>query len=131
MNKIPTYEDVCDELAKTFGDFYTTTWKVYLKENYSDNSNRLCYIDAGLFSDYLIKHIRTNETQYFQVFFDKIEQFFQIDNPELYEFLTIGVLEGIQNSTSHTEFDYQTVYSKWLRPKTLDAWNKLIDFWGG
>lgn len=131
MDKIPTNEDVYDELAKTFWDFYTTTWKVYLKENYSDNSNRLCYIDAGLFSDYLIKHIRTNETQYFQVFFDKIEQFFQIDNPELYEFLTIWVLEGIQNSTSHTVFDYQTVYSKWLRLKTLDAWNKLIDFWWG
>lgn len=130
MSKILNNSEICDELAKTLPDIQDS-WNKYLIDEYSSWEERLAYLDTSEFSNYLINHLRKNDTKYFQDFFNKIEVLYGICDHSMKEFLTIGILESIQNHTSHTEIDYTTAYTKWLWVKTHDEWNALINFWWG
>ncbi len=91
-------------------------------------SNRLDYLDIAHIARFIVEQKISGQTDNFEPFFEIVEELLIHGDQYVHELIVIGLFEGIQNVGS-SEIDYYRSFDKWLKPKSLNAWRELIDFW--
>jgi len=99
--------------------------------------------DAGAFNDVavLAQHLKSlyparqtrndsGTTAEFSSFFDRVEDFFTLEQQEVTELLTIGLFESLQNITA-SEYGQWTRFEPWLGTRSRTVWDQLIRCWNG
>lgn len=90
--------------------------------------NRLVYLDIAHIARFIVELKISGQTDNFKPFFENVEELLIHGDHYVQELIVIGLFEGIQNVGS-SEIDYYRSFDKWLKPKSLNAWRELIDFW--
>jgi hypothetical protein len=78
----------------------------------------------------LIECLRSNQTQSFEPFFERLEHHMIYGDPELRNLLLLHVLEQLKNITASEDIDY-AAFEQWLQPETMVAWRWLEKRWQG
>ena len=100
-------------------------------DEYKDNmSERLYYIDIAEISRYLVDKTKAGQPTFFHDFFNQVELILSNCDSYVNDLIVVGLFEGIQNICGN-EIDYYRGFDKWLRPKSKQKWNELIDSWEG
>jgi hypothetical protein len=102
-------------------------WDAYV--NGPDYDEDLLYISLGEFTHHIVELMRHRETKEFLEIFKVVEKLLIDGDSYVKEATTIGLLEGIQN-TSSDHFDPE-LFVAYLLPETKKWWQKLNDFWNG
>lgn len=106
-------------------------FKTYLHEEYQgDKAKRLDYIDIAEIGGIIVKKGKLEETEWFQVFFDKVETILNNCDSYVNDLLVVGLFETIQN-TCGTSVDYHFYFDQWLGKLSKVKWDELIDKWEG
>ncbi|OWA37705.1 hypothetical protein B9G55_06565 [Saccharibacillus sp. O16] len=109
---------------------YKSRYKSYTEANYEADEERLIYVDAGDFVEYMLDCYEDNQTDEFAGLFAVIEQLHTNGADDVREFATVGILETIQNKSTDRNIDYYELES-WLLPESKKWWDYLIDYWEG
>jgi hypothetical protein len=88
----------------------------------------LVYIDIGEFVSYLVDSYKNGELDAIRPAFEILERLLLEGDSETQECAVIGLIEGIQNVSSWEPFG-PTVFVPFLKPKSLEAWNQLNEWW--
>jgi hypothetical protein len=88
------------------------------------------YIDIAVVAQYLADSYSSNNTHFMPTFFATVEDILVNGHPKQKEMIVIGLLETLQNVTSHRHSGYQ-VFERWLGPATLTQWKALEVLWQG
>lgn len=88
------------------------------------------YFDLGLFTDHLIDLALQQDTKCFPAVFALIEKLLVEGSSDVQNWITVGVLEGIQNHLANTGIGY-ALLEPWLGSETRKEWDGLIEGWGG
>jgi hypothetical protein len=106
-------------------------FKSYLHNEYkADKSKRLDYIDIGQIASFLVDKLKSQQTGFFQSFFDKVEIILESCDAAIENLIVVGLFESIQNICG-TEIDYHYVFNSWLKKLSKTKWDDLIDSWEG
>ncbi|WP_181309098.1 hypothetical protein [Rufibacter sp. XAAS-G3-1] len=108
-------------------------WDIYKSKEYTDYSTeRNDYIDIGEVARYVVVRAKSKKTDGFSSFFDSVEAVLANGDSDTINLVVVGLLEDIQNiSSGEKDIDYHTDFDIWLRPKTKEAWEQIIQFWEG
>jgi len=109
---------------------YKNRWIEYCKLNYSKGDEQLLYIDLGDFAYHVFDLYMNKESDELQQVFDVIEQLLIYGDEYVVEAVAIGLLEDIQNIALSHNTNLE-VFVQYLKPKTLNWWVKLFNFWNG
>ena len=134
ISNIQFTQNQVDKVFQTLVSVDTTLkefFENYLQEEYKDdNTSRLNYFDITEIGRQIVDRLKDGLTQYFQLFFDKVEEILQSCDSEIENLIVVGLFEGIQN-ISGREINYYSGFDKWLKPISKSKWDNLIDFWEG
>jgi hypothetical protein len=103
-------------------------WDAYRSEK--SFAPGLLYIDLGEFAVHVIALWKAGRTAELGPVFDAIERLHVEGDDYVREAPTIGLLEGLQNVTSHSDFDAE-VFHPLLGPESTRWWVALNRFWAG
>ena len=78
----------------------------------------------------LIECLRSNQTQSFEPFFERLEHYLIYGDAELRNFLLVHVLEQLKNVAASEDIDY-AAFEPWLQAETMVAWRWLEKRWQG
>ncbi len=109
---------------------YNVRWIEHSKFNYSNGEEQLLYLDAGDFACHIVELYKKGEIKEFKNIFNVIELLHIQGDDYVKEAATIGFLEAIQNVASNNDLNPED-FIKFLKPVSVDWWNKLDDFWLG
>lgn len=98
-------------------------------DDYNIDSD-LPYVDIGVICRYIVDKKLKNETNSFEIFFEKVEEIYIDCSNEVKNFIVVGLFEGIQN-IGGDKIKYHFSFNKWLLPQSQIGWNEIIDFWEG
>lgn len=104
--------------------------EAYVSDNYGKGDERLLYCELGEFSRHLIDLASSGNVEELPAVFAVIERLHLEGTPYVREAATIGLLEGIQNNASHSDFDLAKL-TCYLRPESAYWWQQVADFWEG
>lgn len=129
-----TPEEAIDRLVKACPSF-EPAWREHLKQEYPNDSagqekDRLPYADVAGLSRQVVAAASSGNVGELPAFFAALERLYHGAEPGLVEFLTIGVLESIQNLALGDDLDLAQ-FTPWLGTRTSSEWNALIAFWDG
>jgi hypothetical protein len=129
-----TPEEAIDELVQACPSFQAA-WRAYLREEYPNDQpghekDRLPYVDVSGLSQQVVAAVATDAVADLPAYFSTLERMYQDAGPSEVEFLTIGVLESIQNIALGEHLDLAR-FTPWLGTRTSSEWNALIAFWDG
>ena len=135
MNKeiITYHQSEVEEVFQKLISDWEELKSFYLNEimsDYDNLSDRLDYIDIGKIAQFIVDNKGTNQTEYFELFFQNVEDILNHSDQYVTELIVIGLFEGIQN-VGGNEIDYHYSFQKWLKPKSRNEWDELIDSWEG
>lgn len=99
-------------------------------ESCADYGEALIYVHAGDFARHLWSLHRTQQQAEFPAVAACIESLLTEGDHFTREFATIGILEGIQNVSSHTDGSPDE-FASFLKPVSAAAWRSLNQFWAG
>ncbi|UTW60822.1 hypothetical protein KFE98_12385 [bacterium SCSIO 12741] len=103
----------------------------YQKEvtyDYEAPSDRLPYVEMGDIARFIVDKKKSDNTEHFIPFFENVEELMIHGDQYTRELMVVGLFEGIQNRGG-SQIDYYRSFDKWLKPESLKAWRKLIEFW--
>ena len=127
-----TPEEAIEELVRACPSL-EPEWRAYLGEEYpaafGGPQERLPYVDVGGVSRLVVDCVADGRHQEVTSFFSALEQLYGRE-PALLNFLTIGVLESIQNIALGRHIEL-AVFHPWLGRRTLQEWKSLVVFWQG
>lgn len=103
------------------------TWGTLQKE-YGYGSDLPVYLALSALARHLIQNLEAGETNRFATIFDIVERWHIAGDPYVKEAATIGLLEALQNGYLHRTTRSDD-FLPWLRPETLEYWNKLHAYW--
>ena len=115
---IPTLLQACPE--------FRPTWEQHLA--HWGNDERGDYIDMSAFAHFLIDSYKSHRRECLPKAFQSIEDMLHADNDEVYQLLTVGLLEDILVISSHM---WRNPFPKWLGPKSKSAWLEIEKTWEG
>jgi hypothetical protein len=128
-----TPEEAIEELIRACPSF-EPAWRTFLAEEYPDaapgHEGRLPYVDVAGLSDQVVDCLANGRVTELPAYFAALEGLYHEAGPILENFLTIGVLESIQNIALGRNLEL-TAFIPWLGPRTLQEWDALIAFWEG
>lgn len=107
---------------------FEVRWKTH-RASWGDDEP-LLYVDLGEFADHLVHLAKRGEIDELSAAFVVIERLHCEGDPYVAEAATIGLLEGIQNMSSHAGLDLE-VFRPYLKPISARYWSELITFWAG
>ena len=122
-------EQVFQKLISNWKEL-TEFYNKEVKFEYEDSSNRLAYIDIADISRFIVSRKRKGQTEFFETFFENVEQVIIFGDDYVKNLIVVGLFEGIQN-IGGSKIDYYRSFDKWLNTNSLIAWRKLIDGWEG
>jgi len=120
-----TKEQLSPLLLEACPEFYLQ-WQEHLA--WWGDGPRGAFNDASEFSHFVVELYGLNETRHFPAIFGQIENFLTDGDDEVKGVATYGYLEDIQNISSHRPHGMD-VFTPWLGPKSLKAWNHLKTVW--
>ncbi len=103
---------------------FEESWRRHVEEYGVD----LLYIAAGQFASHLLTLYQANAEESLLATGIAIERLHVEGSPWVKEFATIGVLEGVQNSWSHSSVDPSS-FVQYLGPESRRWWQGLNKFW--
>ena len=125
--------EAIEELIRACPSF-EPAWRTFLAEEYPDaaqgRGERLPYVDVAGLSDQVVDCLANGRVTELPAYFAALEGLYQEAGPSLENFLTIGVLESIQNIALGRKLELAS-FVPWLGPRTLQEWDALIAFWEG
>jgi hypothetical protein len=99
-------------------------------EHVRDYGNDLLYVAAGDFAAHLLSLFQAKDASSFPAVGAAIERLHVEGSPWVREFVTIGVLEGIQNVWSNATTDPEH-FRYFLGQESRKWWEGLNNFWSG
>lgn len=117
---MPRFIELCPELQKS--------WDAHLK--YWSEDERGDYIDISVLAHFIVDRFNEGRTESFDKIFELIEEILNKGNAKEKEILSLGLLEDIQNISSHTAHGYRP-FEKWLGPTTRKIWIEIEKAWEG
>ena len=127
LRDIDIFFEVLTSTDKVLKEFF----EKYIEEEYKESRDqRLNYIDITEISRYIINKLKNEQTEYFTLFFNSVEEILKSCDAEIENLIVIGLFESIQNISTQ-EINYHTDFDKWLKPISKSKWDVLIDFWEG
>ena len=103
---------------------FAEKWRNH-KHYYHDEKDFLPYIALGEFSRHLIELKNQNQANEFEKVFETIERLHIEGDDYVKEAITIGLLEGLQNSAKEDA----EKFVQYLKPVSLKWWNEVNKFW--
>ncbi len=91
------------------------------------DKERGTFNDMAVIAHYLVRCFENDQLDEFPIAFAVIERCFTDGDDRTQEAAT-GILEDIQNISSHREFGAH-VFESWLGPQSQRAWNQLANAW--
>ncbi|MCT8341258.1 hypothetical protein MG296_14420 [Flavobacteriaceae bacterium TK19130] len=137
MNKIePKYH--FNDLELTFRKLIENTTDIrqfYYKkisDPYLNKEERKesAYNDIVELAFLILRKKRKSDTKEFKQFFCNVEEILSDADYDVKNLIVVGLFEGIQN-VGGPEIDYYKSFDLWLKPKSKNEWDELIDFWEG
>ena len=107
---------------------FEAPWRKYVDDPTYEAG--LLYIDLGEFAHHLVRLQKAGETAEFEAVFRVVEVLHTDGDAHVREAATIGLLEGIQNLAGNDNLDPES-FCFYLRPESLEWWEKLNAFWSG
>jgi hypothetical protein len=92
--------------------------------------NEVLYVAAGAFAHHLLSLQLSGETTCFAQVGATIERMHTEGTPEVKEWATVGVLEGIQNVWGNSGVNPEA-FLEHLGPDSRSWWQGLNNFWSG
>jgi len=127
--KIDDIDLVISKLTNTLSGL-NKYWKENVLDLYENYSNgRLDYVDIAEISHFIKDRIRDNNVADFNLLFNEIELILNNCDSKIENFITIGLLESIQNICGHENINYWTGFDNWLGSKTKVEWRNIILNW--
>ena len=105
---------------------FSDGWREHVEEHGGD----LQYVAAGEFARHLLALYEAENVASLSAAAAAIERLHVEGSPWVREFVTIGVLEGIQNVWSHNNVD-PNHFAALLGPESRRWWQGLEEFWSG
>ena len=99
-------------------------------EHVAEYGNEVLYVAAGEFARHLLRLQLLNTTSCFVQVGATIERMHTDGTPEVKEFATIGLLEGIQSVWGHSSISPEE-FLRYLGPESRSWWQGLNNFWSG
>ncbi len=96
----------------------------------AEYGNDVLYVAAGEFAHHLLALQLGDATSCFAEVGSTIERMHTDGTPEVKEFATIGILEGIQNVWGHSSVSPDE-FLQYLGPESHSWWQGLTNFWSG
>ncbi len=126
-----TLDEVVDLLLEACPEF-RPHYEEYLRGFYRSDEvpKQAPYADVSAFTAYLIDALDAGRTACFAPSFALAERLLVEGDEQTRNWVIAGFLEGLQNQLSHTNLGYD-VFLPWLGAKSREAWQGLIDSWGG
>jgi hypothetical protein len=100
------------------------------QEHVAEYGNDLLYVAAGAFARHLLVLQEEGHTSSLQGASSAIEHLHIQGSPWVREFATIGLLEGVQNTWTHSGTDPE-LFAQYLGPESARWWISLNNFWSG
>ncbi len=100
------------------------------QEHVAEYGNDLLYVAAGAFARHLLALQEEGSTSSLQGAAAVIEHLHIHGSPWVRAFATIGLLEGVQNTWSHSGSDPE-LFVQFLGPESARWWKGLNNFWSG
>jgi hypothetical protein len=107
-----------------------TAWQEHL--DFWDGEVPGAYNDMSVLARHLVQQASTGNSGEVRSILQTVERLLE-EHPtgEAYSLLVVGMLETIQNITSHADASVgSTVFLKYLGPRTAIAWKALHEGWG-
>lgn len=101
-------------------------WDEHIKTHGHD----LAYVAASAFARHLFALYQAGKITEFPAVAVAIERLHIEGSPQVKEFATIGILEGVQNVWSNNNADPEQ-FQRFLGPESQRWWLSLNDFWSG
>jgi hypothetical protein len=105
---------------------FSSAWEAHRAEH----GNALHFVAAGEFASHLLVLYNRNATASFPSVALALERLYSEGSPQVREFVTVGVLEGVQNTWSNNGCDPAPFY-EYLGCEGKRWWNGLNAFWSG
>jgi hypothetical protein len=102
-------------------------WQKHL-EFWDNEPARGDYNDARVVAQYLVDCYERGDLSEFPAAFAVLERCLVEGDEAARELAVAGIIEGIQNITSHRPFGAD-VFCQWLGPKSRTSWDLLNQFW--
>jgi hypothetical protein len=96
----------------------------------SEWGNDVLYVAAGAFAEHLLAMYASGASSSFPAVAESIERLCNEGAPWVKEFVTVGVLEGIQNVWANAGTDPES-FGRYLMPESRARWESLNTFWSG
>ena len=116
----------CKELKADFNN--------YLMDEYNTlqfSEDRLLYMDIANIARFVIRKLKSNETECFENIFNTVELILKNSNVVTRNLIVVGLFESIQNVCGGHGIDYYKGFDKWLKPNSKWEWDGLITSWEG
>ena len=105
-----------------------TAWDAHLQS--WDGKERGDYNDIAVVVDFVVGSFERGQTEAVSKIFSIAENVLRREEEAQKEIVIVGLLEGIQNVSSHRAFGAD-VFLPYLGSSTKKAWNQLNRFWQG
>lgn len=131
LQDVRTNSDCLDYLSNASKELRADLLNYILHEykSWTPVGQRYDYVDAGCIARSIILSYKTGKLTGFPEFFTRCELLIGLRDPNVHEFVVIGMFETIQNLCGWHGVDYHRGFDRWLGPESKIAWHELIDFW--
>lgn len=105
---------------------FRASWEGHLREY----GNDVLYVAAGDLAHHLLSQHSSNDMSSFPAVAAAVEQLLVDGSLWVKEFVTIGVLESVQNVWGNNGVDPE-IFASHLGPEGMQQWKALNNFWSG
>lgn len=128
MEEIITIDEVYERLTSITPDL-KKKWKAHQAELHKDkNYVRLNFIEMNDLAHLIVIKLKKKQTKNFEVFFDYVEFLLENTSHPIRDYIVAGLIEGFQQICPYHNINHHHAFDAWLKPKTKELWNELIDF---
>lgn len=115
------------EACPSYGDRFAQ----FLANSYDEGDEPLLYCELSDFAHHLCDLLTQKKNSEFADVFAVVESLHIDGDAFVKEAATIGLLEGIQNVSSHRDDLLAEQFESFLKPQSAELWNELNSFWMG
>jgi hypothetical protein len=117
---IPTLLEACPA-ARPAWDEHLSWW---------DGQPAGYYNDVSVFAHHVVNSYSASKFDEIPSFFAALERLIVEGNEEVVGLATVGLIEDVQNISSHQSFGY-AVFEQWLQPESHREWLRIEAAWRG